>query len=215
VAPAEIPVFLPLACDAFYITVLLALAFPARPAHAQMIVAGPSTPTTQALENWYGHQLPAAFHARNLVAVHPLFDADMDAYLKANGVDPGPDASSHADKGGLGQVDGIFINRPARISLRLSPSGTLDLLTAAHEYGHYVWFNLLNKDERRNYKDIYERQKRSGQLISDYAASNLEEGFAEAFAFYVNEPVALAQTDDASCRFFQTWIARHGAAEEK
>ena len=198
------------------ITALLGLSFLVGtvPTQAQMIVAGPITATTLSLQGWYSHQLPPVFQAHDILAVHPLADGPMDAYLKANGVDPGPDASSHAGQGGEGQVDGIFVNSPPRITLRLSRTGDLDLLTAAHEYGHYVWFNLLSKQDRRDYKNIYERQRRSGHLISDYAGTNLEEGFAEAFSFYVNQPVALTQSDQESFRFLQAWAeARSRSAQ--
>jgi len=201
---------------ALSITALLGLAILgfAGPAQAQMIVAGPVTTTTVSLENWYSRQLPPVFQAHDILAVHPLADGPMDAYLKANGVDPGPDTAAHAGQGGEGQVDGIFVDHPARITLRVSQSGSLDLLTAAHEYGHYVWFNLFSKEDRRAYKDIYERQRRAGHLISDYAASNLEEGFAEAFSFYVNQPVALTQSDPESYRFLQTWAEAHSRSAQ-
>ncbi len=186
----------------------------AAPAQAQMIVAGPVTTTTLNLEEWYSRQLPPVFQARDILAVDPLADGPMDAYLKGNGVDPGPDTSAHAGQGGEGQVDGIFVDHPARITLRVSQSGSLDLLTAAHEYGHYVWFNLLSKEDRRAYKDIYERQRRAGHLISDYATTNLEEGFAEAFSFYVNQPVALTQSDPESSQFLQAWADAHSRSAQ-
>ncbi len=49
----------------------------------------------------------------------------------------------------------MFESDPDRMALRLPASGELDVFTFAHEYGHYVWFHLLSKDDRSRYESIY------------------------------------------------------------
>ena len=80
----------------------------------------------------------------------------MEAYLHTRDGDDGQDQNSHADDG---EIDGVFEADPDRITLRIPASGQPDLYTFAHEYGHYVWFNLLSRDDRRRYEGLYRKQK--------------------------------------------------------
>lgn len=182
-----------------------------RPASAQVVVAdGPGQPAAHALLHWFYGHIPTRYQARERFVVYPLTDTAMDAYLSAQdtGEDRDKDAgenggsSSHADDG---EIDGIFEERPPRITLRLPGRGTPDLDTFAHEYGHYVWFHLLSRDDRDQYASLYKHQKAAHRLITRYAEVNVEEGFAEAFARYVNAPAALRARDRASFEFLRTW----------
>ncbi len=174
-------------------------------AHAQIVVSDTATPAAaRTLLGWFGKHIPARFRARERFIVTPLNDRDMDSYLAAQDTDKGDPLNSHADDGG---IDGIFEDAPPRITLRL-PAGTApDVATFAHEYGHYVWFHRLSKDDRSAYEGLYNRQKDAHRLITPYAQTNAEEGFAEAFSAYVNTPNALQKRDPLSFEFLRTWHA--------
>jgi hypothetical protein len=181
-------------------------------AGAQLVVTGPATPTARSLTSWFAHHIPARFRARGRFEVRPLNDDEMEAYLRdgeADGDQDHPnqdnqDQSSHADDG---EIDGVFEDNPARITLRIPASGRPDLYTFAHEYGHYVWFNLLSQDDKRRYEGIYDKQKARRHLVTRYAQTDVEEGFAEAFSFYANEPPLLLHRDALSYQFLSQWPA--------
>ena len=170
-----------------------------RGAGAQIVVSGPVTPTARSLTAWFGRHIPARFAARGRFEVHPLSDDEMEAYLR------GGDADQSQSQDDDGEIDGVFEDNPARITLRIPASGQPDLYTFAHEYGHYVWFNLLSRDDRRRYAGIYKKQRAAGHLVTRYAETDIEEGFAEAFSFYANEPPLLMHRDALSCQFLSQW----------
>jgi len=174
-------------------------------AGAQIVVSGPATPTARLLTSWFTRHIPARFEARGRFEVHPLHDGAMEAYLRGSD-DTGSDQnqSSHA---GDGEIDGVFEDNPARITLRVPASGQPDLYTFAHEYGHYVWFNLLSRDDKNRYESIYKKQKALHHLVTRYAQTDVEEGFAEAFSFYANEPPLLLHRDALSYQFLSQWPA--------
>jgi hypothetical protein len=173
-----------------------------RAAGAQTVVSGPATPASRALAAWLAHHVPARFAARGRFTVYPLGEAAMEAYLRAG--DPDDDSNSHEDDG---EIDGVFEDNPPRITLRVPAAGAPDLDTVAHEYGHYVWFDLLSKDDRRRYESLYKKQKAAHRLVTRYAETDVEEGFAEAFAAYANEPARLARRDALSYQFLSHWPA--------
>ena len=173
-------------------------------ASADLSIAGPATPTALMLSNWYQHRLPACFAAIDSMTLYPLRDRDMDAYLTSIGLS---DGTSYADSSD-GEIDGLFVERQKRISVRVNPAGGVDMETLSHEYGHYVWFHLFDKCKRGEYRAIYKQQSRLHELVSDYAATNLEEGFAEAFAYFLVDPAKLNAADPASYRFLQEYVAQ-------
>lgn len=190
-----------------YFFVALTLLGGVRASRAQLVLVDPANPAAGTLNGWYEGTLPSCFAARDAVALYPLADPAMDSYLKSIGL---ADGTSYAGDKGNGQIDGLFVNsKKLRISVRTSPAGAVDLQTLTHEYGHYVWFHLLSKDDRKRYRGIYRRQSETRQLISEYAMTNTEEGFAEAFAFYINQPDLLARRDAASFEFLAVWAAAH------
>ncbi len=175
-----------------------------RGAGAQIVVTGPATLTARSLTSWFAHHIPARFEARGRFEVHPLNDGEMEAYLRDGDSDSDQDQSSHA---GDGEIDGVFEDNPARITLRIPASGQPDLYTFAHEYGHYIWFNLLSRDDKKRYEGIYKKQKALHHLVTRYAQTDVEEGFAEAFSFYANEPPLLLRRDALSYQFLSQWPA--------
>lgn len=187
---------------------LTGLLLPLRATHAQVVINGPETSATQTLNTWYTQSLPACFQARDRVALYPLNDRDMDHYSKSVGLE---DGASYESDNGDGEIMGLFADRQKRISVRVASNGAMDLQTLTHEYGHYVWFHVFSKDDRKQYKELYKRQAASRALVSNYAETNLEEGFAEAFAFYIEQPDKLKSRDSASFQYLTNWVATHSA----
>ncbi len=174
-------------------------------AHAQVVVSDMAPPAAaHALLGWIGRHIPARFQARERFVVTPLNDREMTSYLASQDTNEGDLSNSHADDG---SIDGIFEDDPPRITLRLPRGEAPDVATFAHEYGHYVWFHRLSKDDRNAYESLYKRQKDARRLITPYAQTNVEEGFAEAFSAYVNTPAALQKRDPLSFDFLRTWHA--------
>ncbi len=186
---------MPLLC----MTTLAAFWF-AAPARAQISITAPSAAQARQMQAWYERHIPPRFRARSPILVRELDDAHMEAYLKGDDTDDAAGPMSHADDD-AGDIDGIFESGPDRITLRLCAPDGVDLFTFAHEYGHYVWFHLLSGDDRARYAAVYQRQLADHHLVTRYAATDLEEGFAEAFSFYACEPLMLAHRDPASFHF--------------
>jgi hypothetical protein len=122
----------------------------------------------------------------------------MAIYLDGNSDDASADSSD-------GDIDGVFQDGPPNITLRLPNDGVPDTLTFAHEYGHFVWFDMLTKDERKHYTAIYDRQKAAHRLVTDYSYDCVQEGFAEAFSYYASCPAVLKQKDPLSAAFLTQW----------
>lgn len=101
-------------------------------------------------------------------------------------------------------IDGVYDRNPPRIAVEVE-NGRVDNFTFAHEYGHYVWFELMTKADRRAYEAIYKQSRSDRHLVTDYAAVSVDEGFAEAFSFYVNLPQDLQHRDAVSYNFLANW----------
>jgi len=175
-----------------------------RPAYAALLISATDSQHVSDLQSWYDKHIPAAFRSNTDLPVREYSDSQMNAYLRAGS----GDSSSQSDDDD-GDIDGVYEPSPQRITLRILPGGDLDMFTFAHEYGHYVWFNLMTDSERRNYAAIYKRQRAEHHLVTRYADTDLEEGFAEAFSFYANERPTLLYRDSASCAFLDQWEQEH------
>lgn len=178
-------------------------ALPLPTASAQIVVSSPVPAAAQTLTAWYVHHIPMRFRATSRLTIRELPEADMNAYLHG-----GSEEASHSEGDDLGDVDGVYESRPDRMALRLPPEHGIDMFTFAHEYGHYVWFQLFSDDDRRRYEVLYKRRRAAGRLVTRYAETGVEEGFAEAFSFYVAQSPMLAARDPESSQFLSRWGVR-------
>lgn len=194
-------------CWLFIPLLAAGLLLSSRQAIAQMTVTGPPGPAAHALTVWFGQHIPLRFQAHGRFEVQPLSDPEMEAYLHEADSDSDSDSAVASNDSDDDEIDGVFVDDPPKIILRVPPSGQVDFGTFAHEYGHYVWFELLSKDDRKRYRDLYGRQKAAHHLVSDYAAASVEEGFAEAFSADINDPVSLQHHDALSYQFLSRWTA--------
>lgn len=181
--------------------------------HAAIVVQGSDNREATDLNLWCNHHIPTQFQPAQDVVVQQLNDREMNTYLANGNSDSNDSRSSNSDSDD--DIDGIFENNPPRITLRLSSDTHMDMFTFAHEYGHFVWFDLLTKADRQKYEAIYNKQKSAKHLVTKYASTDLEEGFAEAFSFYINDKSMLQHRDPASYSFLKTWSPKQSRTSHR
>ena len=109
----------------------------------------------------------------------------------------------------IGAIEGIYQNIIPTITLRDRSDNALLRRTFAHEWGHVIWQRELTDSEKCDYGAIYTQQKAADLLISDYAATSTEEGFAEAYSYAVTNPGLLKIRDPLSSQFIQNVVRKH------
>lgn len=139
--------------------------------------------------------LPATCRTAPVLHVVILNDSDMDRFI-ADGEQPGD-----PEIGDMDSIDGIFQDNPMSITLRGSAATKAMSDTFAHEYGHYVWETMLSSGQRRAYESVYKRSAGAHRLVTDYAGTSVEEGFAEAFCYEVLHHAILQHRDPASSSY--------------
>ena len=173
------------------------------PLRADVSVSGGAYHQRAFIQSIYQTMIPARFHTRQTVAVHLLDDRQMATYLNSG------DDSLSASHGENDTIDGVFEDGPPLITLRETRPDDEIQFTVAHEYGHYLWEHLMNRSEKVRYARIYRVQRSNGSLVSDYAGTSLNEGFAEAFSYYVNDGDELAGKDPLSMQFIDSLFVDH------
>jgi len=144
-------------------------------------------------------QLPAAWKARDLVYIREVTDDDMDRFVERF---EGPNSKDNSVVDGCYQANLTSADTAGQITLRQSLRGENAALVFVHEYGHYVWSNVLTDADRARYRRVWREQKRNHSLITEYAGDSDEEGFAEAFAYFVRKPGTLRRIDGRSSKYF-------------
>ena len=143
-------------------------------------------------------QLPAAWKARDLVYVREVTDEDMDRFVERF---EGPNSKDNSVVDGCYQANVASDDMAGQITLRQSLHGENAALVFVHEYGHYIWSNVLTNADRARYHRVWRDQKRNRSLVTEYAGDGDEEGFAEAFAYFVRKPATLRRVDSRSSSF--------------
>jgi len=187
-------------------------------AKADIAVDGADPVWNRTIQGWCDNHIAPAYRTQDHIVVRVLNDRQMMAYLEG-GQNKGnsDDRQSHQTSQGddTSDIDGVFEDNPPRVTLRQSGSTMPDMYTFAHEYGHYVWFDVFSGADRKRYEGIYKRQRAQHHLVTDYAATDLEEGFAEAFSFYAAEPSMLVRRDSESSKFLDAWTASHSPTTDR
>ena len=60
-------------------------------------------------------------------------------------------------------------------------SMSLTIDSAVHEYGHHVWYEILNNSQKKRWIELYEATADNG-FVSSYAEVNYKEDFSETLA---------------------------------
>ena len=107
----------------------------------------------------------------------------------------------------FGTIDGYYrsggnnLQADGEIEVSSDLRGTKLSMVLAHEYGHFVWFERMTAAQRKAYREVWTKDKRSDQLVSTYATVSPREGFAEAFSWYIYRQRLLKQRDMRSWQF--------------
>ena len=182
------------------------------PTQADLLYSADHSECTAKIASWYAKHVPVVYQADKPLLINEYNDRQMNAYLVSGSPNDTAYKSSENGQDDLSDVDGVYENSPARITVRVPRDRAIDLFTFAHEYGHYVWFNIFSGHDRSSYEAIYNRQKENHRLVTRYAFTNVEEGFAEAFSFYTNQPAMLKYRDPESYAFLDQY--RNGNSSE-
>ena len=167
------------------------------PCHSQIVFKN-ETRRTSVWKSIYS-RLPFVWKANLRVTVREVPDSTMTALTEAY-----ENLSSRNDES---QVDGLFIkNRgdasaPARIYLSDTLRGESIGLVFVHEYGHFVWHSMLSATQRNRFKRLWNEQYEEGVFVTPYAETSVEEGFAEAFSYFIRRPEELRRRDFRSLMF--------------
>jgi len=147
-------------------------------------------------------KMPEVWKGRGDIIIREVSDSEMDQLV----------AEDEDDRGSGGKnddsvVDGYYHEGKGNrddiptITLRRTMPDDEAAFVFTHEYGHYVWYKILTRQQRSDYVNLWRSLKRSGELITRYAADSDEEGFAEAFAHFLRKPGRLRNLDPRSYRF--------------
>lgn len=143
------------------------------------------------------NRLPSSWKAREWIYVREVSDNEMERYVVS---------FQHRSSQDNSVVDGWYQTTDgdgtsARIVLRETLRGEKAALVFLHEYGHYIWNRKMSVAQRRQYHLIWDQQKADASMITPYASESVEEGFAEAFAFFIRKSGLLKRVDSQSHRF--------------
>ncbi|HZT42367.1 MAG TPA: hypothetical protein VFA07_09255 [Chthonomonadaceae bacterium] len=149
-------------------------------------------------------RLPALWKTDQTIRVEevPIADLNTDADDTESSEVNGDENDNHTSD----LADGVYIEDddsdvPPTIRLADSLSDENSGLVFAHEYGHFIWNDKLTRSQRRDYRHLWWRQMHAGHLVTAYASDSPEEGFAEAFSYFLQKPDQLKRKDMESWRF--------------
>ncbi len=170
------------------------------PARATLRITGDS-PHASTWQRLYD-QFSDVFKSKNVLVVREVSDDEMDELVGEHERD-----LQHTGNSDQGVVDAFFQSAqserdptPSITIRRMLPEGAAAFIFT-HEYGHFVWYSKLNREQRSGYTRLWKQQRRAGKLVTKYASEDEYEGFAEAFAFYVRNPGKLKRLDLESWKF--------------
>ena len=116
-------------------------------------------------------------------------------------------ADQHAEDNST--VDGCYQSAPegdqapAVISLRKGMAADEAAFVFTHEYGHFIWDEILTDADRSEFRQLWRQSKREGRLVTVYAADCDEEGFAEDVAHYLRRSSKLRRKDLPAYEFLR------------
>lgn len=104
-------------------------------------------------------------------------------------------------------IDGCYqnsgIKEPIHIFIRETLRGEAAELVFLHEYAHFIWDEFVTPDEQEIYTKVWREQRRNKRLVTQYASTSVEEGFADALSYALRKPKYLKQRDPRSARFME------------
>ena len=153
----------------------------------------------------YG-SLPSKWQTSREIVVEEVSGAELKKIAAEDETEENRDDSDETD------IDGCYQNagtkEPIRIFIRETLKGEEAELVFLHEYAHFVWDEFVTPDEQEIYSKIWREQKRAHRLVSEYAETSVEEGFAESLSYALRKPKLLNRRDSRSARFCERLAAQ-------
>lgn len=146
--------------------------------------------------------LPRVWKTPRPVLLREFSPRDMER-LAADLSGEDVDKSDNSVVDGCYQNDGNAEGGAPIITLCDTLRGEQAGLVFTHEYAHFLWDEMLNDAQRARYTRLWRAQKRAHHLVTEYAGESDEEGFADAFAYFVRRPTLLQKRDAVSAQFLR------------
>ncbi len=178
----------------------------ASPVHAALMVDN-AAPHAMLWRRLYA-RMPAIWKTSELLNLREVSEEQMRRLAAEADGDERSNGDSVVDGMYQGTVDNPGM--PATITLCPDIEGTDTDILFAHEYGHFVWETRLTRGQRARFRRIWNDQKRLGRLVTEYAGEDVDEGFAEAFAYYLCKPEDLSKSDQRAWNFLHDIHAAAG-----
>lgn len=183
------------------VILIIALTIATRSVHASIEVIGATDTQKQSIDILY-KSFPNCCCIQEKITIRLLDNRSMNSYLKAL-------EGSHFNDYRNDNIDGVYSKSESTITLR-SECDPNKLITAfAHEYGHYVWFKLLTKSQREDFKTLYNNAYSKRKLVTRYAETSIEEGFADTFMTYILDNTKLRTCDGDCYNHMSQWFAHN------
>ena len=169
------------------------------PAHATLLISN-RAPHAATWKHLYS-QLPSAWKTSRMIRVVEVSDTEMERLVSATVGTGNNRANDNSVVDACYQGAGENEEDPPTITLRASLTGEQASLIFTHEYGHFIWEQVLPVDERSRFAHIWREQKRLHRLVTAYAGDSVEEGFAEDFAHFLRKSALLHKRDSRGWKY--------------
>jgi hypothetical protein len=159
-------------------------------------------------------QMPTCWKTSRTVFLQEVSDDEMDRLVERTRHRNRDEARDDSLVDGCYESGGPHEDDFPTITLRDSLNGEERSLVFTHEYGHFVWDEILTDAQRGRYALLWRQLKRSGHLVTEYAGDSEEEGFAECFAYSLRRPGLLQHRSPEAAQFLHTLAADLQAAKD-
>ncbi len=146
--------------------------------------------------------IPEKWQTDREIVVEEVSGAELRRIAaESEDTEPQDEESDETDIDGCYQNSGV--KEPIRIFIRETLRGETAELVFLHEYAHFIWDEFVTPDEQELYTKVWREQRRSKRLVTEYAATSVEEGFADSLSYALRKSKYLKQRDPRSARFME------------
>lgn len=182
------------------------------PARAALRIAG-DAPHARLWRQLY-RQMPSCWKISRTVFLQEVSDDEMDRLVERTRHRNRDEAHDDSLVDGCYESGGPHEDDFPTITLRDSLSSEERNLVFTHEYGHFVWDEILTDRQRDRYARLWRDLKRAGRLVTEYAGDSEEEGFAECFAYSLRKPGLLQHRSPEAAQFLRALAAELQEAKD-
>lgn len=165
-------------------------------ASADVIINAPQV-NSDLIQRWYDY-IPNAWKGERHIIVVEYDNRRMDSVVreKVSGLFAREST-----------IDGIYVSdmirryRPSYIYLRKKAKKSETAASFVHEYGHYVWNEVLTKRERDTFSRRWDNDAEIFDTYCHYSTDSPEEAFAESFSYFIRMPWVVRSKDPVTYKF--------------